>query len=269
MLSRFQIILVVAFSSFFFSGNAQDSLVLGKIDRIQSKILNEERIINIYFPMCYNPDSVKNYPVVYLLDGSAREDFIHISGIFQYDEFYKIASPCIVVGIENVDRKRDFTFPTNVAADKEKFPTTGGSEKFIAFLESELMPFMQEYYNVSSHRTLIGQSLGGLFACEILAKKPALFENYLIISPSLWWDNQSLLTYIKNGAISFESIQKIYLSVGKEHPLMIKESKQLAGILERKLGKNFKFDFLKDFNHDDILHQAAYNGIGWLFALPK
>ncbi len=59
----------------------QTPFVLGIIDRIHSDVLKENRELNVYLPEGYSPDSATAYPVIYLLDGSANEDFIHITGI--------------------------------------------------------------------------------------------------------------------------------------------------------------------------------------------
>jgi len=90
--------------------------VLGKINEIESTILLEKRILNIYLPDGYNEKDTVQYPVIYLLDGSADEDFIHIAGLLQFLNFPWVnkVSKSILVGIANVDRKRDFTFPTTI-----------------------------------------------------------------------------------------------------------------------------------------------------------
>lgn len=170
--------------------------VLGVIDEIQSKTLAEKRILNVYLPEGYSQNDTTKYPVIYLLDGSADEDFIHIVGLVQFNNFSWInrVPKSIVVGIANVDRKRDFTYPTSVEEDKKRFPTTGHSDRFIAFIEKELQPFIENKYKTTHSKMIIGQSLGGLLATEILLRKPTLFDKYIIISPSLWWDNGSLLT---------------------------------------------------------------------------
>ena len=95
--------------------------VLGVIDEIQSKELKEKRILNVYLPVGYNPKDTVRYPVIYLLDGSADEDFIHIAGLVQFSSFEWInyVPKSIVVGIATVDRRRDFTFPTTVEEDKK------------------------------------------------------------------------------------------------------------------------------------------------------
>ena len=68
---------------------------------------------------------------------------------------------------------------------------------FIA-IEKELQPYIETKYKTNNDKTIIGQSLGGLFATEVLLKKPTLFNKYIIISPSLWWDNGSLLNQNSN-----------------------------------------------------------------------
>ena len=85
--------------------------VLGVIDEIQSKELTEKRVLNIYLPEGYNKMDTVKYPVIYLLDGSANEDFIHIVGLVQFFSFewINLVPKSIVVGIATVDRKRDFT----------------------------------------------------------------------------------------------------------------------------------------------------------------
>jgi predicted alpha/beta superfamily hydrolase len=144
--------------------------VLGVIDEIQSIQLGEKRILNIYLPEGYKQDDTAKYAVIYLLDGSADEDFIHVAGLVQFNNFPWInrVPKSIVVGIATVDRKRDFTYPTSVESDKKRFPTTGHSDKFIAFIEKELQPFIEKKYRTNASKMLIGQSLGGLLATEVL-----------------------------------------------------------------------------------------------------
>jgi len=255
--------------------------VLGLIDEIQSKALAEKRTLNIYLPDGYNQNDTTKYPVIYLLDGSADEDFIHIVGLVQFNSFEWVnqVPKSIVVGIATVDRKRDFTFPTSIESDKKRYPTTGHSDKFISFIEKELQPYIQAKYKTNANRTLIGQSLGGLLATEILTKKPALFNKYIIISPSLWWDNGSLLNQdseIKGN--TFKQQTDVYIGVGKEGltPTEIPRVMEVdANLLTEKI-KEFKnqnvkvyFDFLPQENHATIMHQAVSNSFKFLYPVVK
>jgi predicted alpha/beta superfamily hydrolase len=251
--------------------------ILGVIDQLQSVQLNETRILNIYLPEGYDKNDTAKYPVVYLLDGSADEDFIHITGLYQFNNFSWInrVPKSIIVGIANTDRKRDFTYPTKVEEDKEKNKTAGHSANFIAFIEKELQPFIENKYRANSSRTLIGQSLGGLLATEILFKNPRLFNKYIIISPSLWWDNASLLALSPEIlSANFNQQTGIYIGVGKEGlaPTSIPHVMEVeANLLAEKI-KNSKskalhvyFDYLPQEDHATISHQAVFNALRLLY----
>lgn len=237
--------------------------VLGLIDTISSKELGETRTLNIYLPEGYSKDSIATYPVIYLLDGSADEDFIHIAGLVQFACFpwVKLLPKSVVVGIANVDRRRDFTYPTTIGKDKKDFPTTGQSQKFIAFIENELQPYIQKNYSTNSSKTIIGQSLGGLLATEILFKKPTLFNHYVIVSPSLWWDNESLLSVAPVFANpDFQQNTTVFVAVGKEGKIMEADASRLVDLLKKGAARTTKTDFhyFTDENHATIFHLAVY-----------
>ena len=241
-------------------------LSIGEKIEFQSTTLNENRILNIYLPNGYSKDSIKEYPVIYLLDGSLDEDFIHISGLVQFGSFswINMIPESIVIGISNVDRKRDFTFPTKNKKDKKDFPTTGKSEDFINFIVNELQPFIDTIYKTNSNKTLIGQSLGGLLATEILFKKPNSFDNYIIVSPSLWWDDESLLRFTPT---PYSSSKSIFIAVGKEGEIMERDAKELYDKLNllKKENTNLYFEFFEEQNHGDALHLAVYSAFEKIF----
>lgn len=255
--------------------------VLGVIDELESKVLSEKRILNIYLPEGYNKNDSVHYPVIYLLDGSADEDFIHIVGLVQFYTFDWINQlpKSIVVGIASVDRRRDFSFPSTIESDKKNNPTSGHSDKFISFIEKELQPYIDKKYKTTTSKTLIGQSLGGLLTTEILFTKPGLFNKYIIVSPSLWWNNGSLLNedplILKE---NFNQKTDIYIAVGKEGltpaptpRVMEVDANLLAEKLQQSKNKalNVIFDYLPEENHATILHQAVSNAFKALNAVEK
>ena len=251
--------------------------VLGTIEEIYSAELGEMRTLNIYVPPSYNAKDATTYPVVYLLDGSADEDFIHVVGLYQFNSFpwVRRAPESIIVGIANIDRKRDFTFPSTVASEKKNFPTTGGSEKFMNFLGKELQPYMQKKYKTNSSKTIIGESLGGLLATEILLKRPAMFTKYIIISPGVWWDGGSLLNYKSQKLnAAFSQPTEVYIGVGKEgltpsEPPRVMEvdANVLADKIRNINCKNMvvHFDYLPDESHATIAHHALFNALELLY----
>ena len=250
--------------------------ILGETRELWSGELREKRVVNIYLPEGYSKDDTTHYPVIYLLDGGADEDFIHVVGLVQYNSFSWInrVPKSIVVGIANTDRKRDMTYPSAKAFYKVLCPTSGGSAQFIAFIEKDLQPFIQHTYKTAPAKTLIGESLGGLLATEVLLTHPALFDKYIIISPSLWWDDGSLLKRETSILQKDRQPTEVYIGVGKEGMGMGEEPHVMevdANVLADRLkainNPNLKiyFDYLPAETHATIGHPAVFNAFRLLY----
>lgn len=251
-----------SFSGFLFAQTPEiantSPFSIGEKVELFSESLQENRILNICLPQGYDPDSALTYPVIYLLDGSTHEDFIHIAGLVQFCSYPWInhLPPTIVVGIENVDRKRDFTYPSDIAEYQEYVPTAGGSAAFIRFLDKEVKPLINKRYPTTGQSMLIGQSLGGLLAAEILVRHPAMFDSYVIVSPSLWWDEESLLA---ETAAAIPSPIRVFIAVAEEGRLMRRVAHELYKQTKNRNNiSEIHFEFVKDHNHADILHLAVY-----------
>jgi len=263
-------ILVASISATPLAAQEPPTLTFGSVARFPSKALGEERRINVLLPPDYQK-SGKKYPVFYLLDGSAHEDYFHAAGLVDFMATYGVMPQTIVVGISNVDRKRDFTRPSVDEEDRKMVPTSGGADKFAAFLETELIPYVDSHYRTDGKSTLFGQSLAGLLATQVLLEKPGLFDDYILVSPSLWWSHGQLLGNApellkKNAAAG----RKVYLAVGKEHPEMVAAAKQLAALLEKSSWPGFatRFEYLENEDHATIGHLALYRGLEYLFKAP-
>lgn len=171
-----------------------NAVVIGRVDSVTSAVLKEKRKIWVYVPAsAHSPTYLpQRYPVLYLLDGDAH--FASVMSIVQQLSTVNGNTVCpemIVVGIPNTERSRDLT-PT-YAASAGPPGSNGGGESFTAFLEKELIPYMDAHYPTTPHRTFIGHSLGGLLVLNTLLHHPSLFDNYVALDPSIWWDGQKLL----------------------------------------------------------------------------
>ena len=230
-----------------------------------SVVLNEQRELNVYLPPSYSKDSAKHYPVIYLLDGSADEDFIHVVGLVQFMTMIQVMPETIVIGMCNVDRTRDFTHPTTVKEDMKLIPVSGGSAQFIDFVAQEVQPYVELKYRTNSVKTIIGQSLGGLLATEILLKKPELFNNYIIVSPSLWWDNGSLLSLSWKllSAHDYTNL-KVYLSIGTEGDRMEDDADKLLQQLRHVNDLKVIYAPLPEESYLTILHKSVYKAFEML-----
>lgn len=255
----------------------QRPFTIGVIDSLHSQLLQETRTINVYLPQSYATDTAATYPVIYLLDGAADEDFIHIAGLVQFFNFPWINRfpESIVIGIANTNRKRDFTFPVSnldflkpLGFTAEMFPSYGGSEAFVAFIEKELQPYVSKHYRTNTGKTLIGQSLGGLLASEILLKHTNLFDTYIIVSPSLWWGKEALLQQVP-ALHHTKGKLKVYLATGNEGKVMTGDAQKLAALLKRNGADKVILDYLPNEDHATIGHQAVYNAFRSLYPISK
>jgi len=166
-----------------------------------SKTLNEPRKVFIYIPEKDTTKPQRSYPVLYLLDGDS-----HFSLIVEYCRYLSrwdvnVIPEMIVVGISNTQRVRDLT-PTHSIFDYFGRPDTsatsrlkpsGGNDKFLQFIREELMPYVESHYQAQPFKILAGHSFGGITAINCLLTKPDMFNAYIAISPSFWWDREYLL----------------------------------------------------------------------------
>jgi len=145
----------------------------------------------------------QRYPVVYLLDGDGH--FESVVGMIQQLSQVNgntIVPEMIIVGIPNTDRTRDLT-PTHITSDPPMMDdnsskNTGGGENFTAFMEKELMPHIDSLYPTQPFRVLIGHSFGGLTVMNIITNHTKLFNAYIAIDPSMWYDKEQFLKTTQN-----------------------------------------------------------------------
>ncbi|WP_316835461.1 alpha/beta hydrolase [Pedobacter nutrimenti] len=266
-----QILFLFLISSTIYAQEKTQPLTIGITTLLESKELGETRKINIYLPEDYKETDTTKYPVIYILDGGLEEDFIHITGIVRYNTqpWVNRFPKSIVVGIENTNRRRDFTFPVpdldflkKIGFKKEQYPQYGGSSLYINFLEKELQPFMDKHYRTSHFNTIVGESLAGLLASEIYANHRNLFNNYMIIAPSLWWGNEVLVTKLKPAADQ-DSRHMVYIGAcNKDEDLvMYQDALNFSKVVQKTAGKNTAvfFDYLPQEIHSTVIHQAVYN----------
>jgi len=233
---------------------------LGKEFSLQSKILNEERTFQVYFPDTYDGQST-NYPVIYLLDGGFH--FKHCVGSAHFLASISYMPEAIVVAIPNTDRNRDFT-PTQF----ERLPNSGGGENFHKFLNEELIPYVDENFMTNSYKILIGHSLGGLFAIYSLLEYPEVFNTYIAISPFLMYHNNFIVEYAKEKLKKkYNPTKNLYMTLGEE-PQFYDAVNELVGLIEEINPKNFNFHYehMTKEKHNSIPHLSIYHGFENVFS---
>jgi hypothetical protein len=172
----------------------------------------------------------------------------------------------IVVGIANTDRTRDLT-PKPDSLDKQ-LPTAGGSDQFLQFLTEELKPFVQKKYRTDPFDILIGHSFGGLFAVHTMLNKPDVFDAYIAVSPSLWWNGWEEVKHAELFLKTNPNFKKIvYITLGNEGIQMQSPMDSFVTALEKYAPKGllWKYQPMPYENHLTNPHRSIYDGLEWLF----
>ncbi len=181
---------------FSFCAKAQENnpFTIGFEKSSPSKIMGEQRKVWIHIPNSNggNDNTGKGrYPVIYLLDGDAN--FNNIVSTTEFMSNAGLCPPMIVVGVLHPARMTDLTFGT----DKETPGIIGNGEKFMLYLEKELMPYIESNYPTASYKIFIGHSVGGLTVVNTLLHHSYLFNAYVSLDAALWWSNQQIVTEAK------------------------------------------------------------------------
>ncbi|MYN20556.1 alpha/beta hydrolase [Rugamonas sp. FT107W] len=250
---------------------AATPLVIGESYDIESKVLGETRHINVYMSRGYALPADAPLPVLYMPDGGLREDFLHIAGLLQVSVDNGTMRPYMLVGIENTQRRRDMTGPTDNAEDKKIAPVVGGAAQFRRFIREELMPAVKQRYRTTGETALIGESLAGLFVVDTFLREPGLFDHYVAIDPSLWWNDGKLLaeapTLLEQRAAKPQTLY--FASSGTAG--MDKGSAQLSTLLTSRAPQGLRWHYqpLPAETHATIYQPAALQAFRTMFKPPN
>jgi predicted alpha/beta superfamily hydrolase len=267
------------------SDSENGALSIGKIDSLHSEILDETRNIWVYVP-----DEATGaifgqtkYPVLYLLDGPGH--FHAVTGMLKNLGDNGIVPRMVVVGIPNTDRTRDLT-PTHVDVmfgDSAFVVTSGGGAKFMDFMEEELIHYVENNYPVTSYRTFVGHSFGGLAAVYTLLSRPQIFSNYVAIDPSLWWDDWLMVHWAdslftgqnlmgKNLYIGVANTMEEGMDIDRVKGDTARSSNHIRSILtfinqteSENGGLNFGWEYYPDDDHGSVPLITEYDALRFLF----
>ena len=251
------------------SAGAPEPVVIAQSYTMHSEVLGEARRYNVMLPPGYATGD-ERYPLLLLLDGGIAEDFHHLSGIVQVSVGNGTMRPVIVVGLENTVRRRDTTGPTEFEDDRKIAPQVGGSAAFRRFLAEELLPKLRTDYRTQAPTAIVGESLAGLFVVETLMLQPGLFDIYVAVSPSLWWNGDYLVRQA-GPLLANEALQAkvVFLSVADEkemQPQVAALARQLRGRGDARV--RLHYHPMPEETHASIFHGAALKAFRLVLAPP-
>jgi hypothetical protein len=236
---------------------------------VHSNILNEDRKVWVRLPVSL-PGSDNRHPVLYITD--AGENVNEIGMVIDFLSGNDFIPPLIVVGITNPDRVRDLT-PThgdvvNPDGSVEKYAHSGGANRFLDFIQNELVPEIDKRYATQPHRIIAGHSLGGLFAIHAVMSHSGLFHSAIAASPSLWWDNYCTLDEAQQFFARQKEFNKsLFFTLGNESEQGTVGFDRLQKILESSGAKGFVFASAKypEEKHSSTELLTHYNGLRTIF----
>jgi len=269
-----------------------NKIVIGKVDSVYSTILKEQRKVWVYVPNMktgiQNPG--QRYPVVYLLDGDGH--FESVVGMIQQLSQVNgntIVPEMIIVGIPNTDRTRDLT-PTPIISDPPMMDsnfskTTGGGENFTAFMEKELIPHIDSIYPTQPFKILIGHSFGGLTVMNIITNHTKLFNAYIAIDPSMWYDKEQFLKSTQKKLVEQKyNGTRLYVGIANtmSEGMSLEKMKKDTAVDTRHIRSIFAMDkFIKanpqnglkysskyyaDDDHGSVPLISEYDGLRFIFS---
>jgi predicted alpha/beta superfamily hydrolase len=251
------------------SAQNADDLVIAKRNKIYSVVLGEERTFFVSTPPGY-AQSKESYPVLYVLDG-----WTGVIGLANDLSGWDLCPQLIIVVIESKNGIRDFT-PTKPEYDKDgkeikyqSWDKLGEADKFLAFIETELFPYIDNNYRTLKYRICTGHSAGGLCVTYAFLSHNTMFNSYIAISPSLYWDlslmNRTADRIITNMNLKYK---QYYFSIGgKEIPSNIVEAQTFAQTLKIKAPSElkWKFDYMEKEDHGSQATLALINGLRFIY----
>lgn len=285
------LLLVIATITCNLKAQDDNKIVIGKIDSVYSNILHEQRKVWVYTPdmTSGSHDSTQRYPVLYLLDGESH--FQSVVGLVQQlsqANGNSVLPEMIIVAIPNTDRTRDLT-PTHVVNDQPFMDsnfskTSGGGENFVSFIEKELMPHVDSAYQTSPYKLFVGHSFGGLTVMNVLTNHTKLFNAYIAIDPSMWYDHQHFLASAEKALTDkkYDGV-RLYIGIANTMPdgMTLDKMKKDTSSDTRHIRSIFELDkFIKantqngltyssnyydNDNHGSVPLITEYNGLRFIF----
>ncbi len=198
---------------------------------LESSAVGETRTICVWVPPGYL-DAEARFPVLYMPDGGIKEDFPHIANTVAKLISNQTIPPLLLVGIENTERRRDLTGPSEVVADEKIAPLSDGASKFRSFINDELFAEVDKRYRTTGERGIIGESAAGLFVVETLMLRPEMFDIYIAMDPALYWNDRYLIRSAPEHLARFDGKPRRFWFAGSSASDIHPHTHELAKILE-------------------------------------
>jgi predicted alpha/beta superfamily hydrolase len=259
---------------------------------LKSRLLRKEYKILVALPIGY-AESKETYPVLYVLDADlvfgAIAETVRLLAAGR--KSYGVDIPdIIVVGVgypiesARTCYKMDMAKPSKYyrARAKDLTPTEdatmegwpfGGANDFMAFIRDDLKPLINSNYRANpENSTIYGSSYGGLFALYVLFHRPEIFNRYIALSPSMWYDKKVTLDYERKYASEHTELPaRLFLCAGSQEKRIFQDLKEFVQILQKRnyKGLEWAYHICEGENHITAWEAATPRAILSVFSSSK
>ena len=213
-----------------------------------SKNVGDSFEIYVSLPLGYNLND--KYNVVYYCDANLKSGK-HLRQLISTPQYSANLKNVIFVGIGHIGnyhvlRRRDFILPTINGKDTVgRNKDYGQTEKFYTYLKDELVPSINlKFKTNSNNNSILGHSLGGLFAFFCLFKSDNLFSKYFALSPALWIDKYSIYKFNKIQT-GFSDRKYLYFASGSKETInkILNGTNEAKQFLDKSKYNNLIYDY--------------------------
>ena len=280
-------LLVFVMLLFFSTGSAQVS-EHGSVTQAHTLVSAENTTYTVRVTLPPDFDQNKTYKSLYYLDAWWLSELV--TGTYAILNLSEKVEDVVLIGVSSSGNLKDwnsrrtldltpsaydlkkmgFQFTSGFGENSLKLTdtNTGKADRFLAFFEQKLIPFIHaEYPNLNDNRGLVGHSFGGLFCVYALQEKPELFAAYSIISPSMWWNKEE---FLKNKLFqkSYTTPKTVFLANGEQESKWITQSNLKLNSIFKNLegaGFNYRFQTYADQDHNSVLSRALYDSFKMIY----
>lgn len=236
--------------------------------RIASSVLREDRTVRVVVPPHYAA-TTRRYPVLYVLDGDSNAG--HAAEAARLLANHSRIPEMIVVGISHTRRNWELT---TAPKPSWKYPAelgeVGGADRFLDALQTDIVPWVERTFRTHPHRTLLGHSLGGMVAWHVLATRPSLFQSYVIVDGSVFWNDGQVVDELEDALTSPAPPQArvFWVRDAIPHEVWFPENHRLKALVDRPPSAVTRITFHEEPNetHGTVVYPGTYLGLKALFA---
>lgn len=254
-----------------------------KTHRLTCEATGARHLVQVAVPARYDLLPDREWPVVVVMDGQWL--FGAVKDACRIMAFDREAPEAVVVGIsfdeddpaELVRERARWYSPTAwvpppvVGAGDIEASSAGRALELANFVERQVLPMVDGGLRTSGERWFVGHSFSALFGTRLLLDRANLFSRFLLMSPSVWWNDRAILDIDAETEWTVDPPDtRIFVSVGElEEGVPFDMADNAAALVERlgaRYGDHADIQMMEmaGATHSSSVFPAIGAGFRWL-----